>query len=148
MKIVLVLLLSLNFSLGFAQKTEKVSTKTVADKFESRSPQDPSVPPPPIMVFPAQFPGGNKKFVDLVKLNLSTEAKSPSSKIRKTEIILKIDASGNVLNISTFGEDEVFNKEVKEAARKSTENVKWEPAKNREGVKVIEVVRIPFHWKG
>jgi len=35
-----------------------------------------------------------------------------------TEIILKIDQQGNVLNISTFGKNENFNKEVKVTAAK------------------------------
>lgn len=44
--------------------------------------------------FPAYFPDGNKAFLK------------------------KIDQQGNVLNISTFGKNENFNKEVKVAAAK------------------------------
>lgn len=147
MKPLLIFLVALSFTFAFGQKAKKAPAKTVADKFQEKSPQDPSVPPPPVMVFPAQFPGGNKKFVDLVKANLTTAEKSPISKILKTEIILKIAADGSVLNISTFGEHAVFNTEVGEAALKINENIKWDPAKNKEGIKVIEIVRIPFQLK-
>lgn len=64
-----------------------------------------------------------------------------------TEIILKIDQQGNVLNISTYGKNEIFNKEVKIAITKSTQDVKWVAGKNNRGEKVIDIVKIPYRLK-
>ena len=46
-----------------------------------------------------------------------------------------------------YGPNEIFNEAVQEAAKKTTENIKWEAAKNKEGQKVIDIVRIPFRYK-
>ncbi|WP_312077043.1 hypothetical protein [Chryseobacterium sp.] len=64
-----------------------------------------------------------------------------------TEIILKIDQQGNVLNISTYGKNEIFNKEVKAAATKSTQDIKWVAGKNNQGQKVIDILKIAYHFK-
>lgn len=64
-----------------------------------------------------------------------------------TEIILKIDKLGNVLNISTYGKNEIFNKEVKQAASKSTQDINWTAGKNNKGEKVIDIVKIPYRFK-
>ncbi|QDP86301.1 hypothetical protein FNJ88_12350 [Chryseobacterium sp. SNU WT5] len=137
----------LSFNLLWAQKKDQKSTPTVSAKYESRSPQDASVPPPPVMIFPAQFPGGNRAFIKKVKEEVAKEYVPSGEGPFKTEIILKIDADGNILNVSTFGEKESFNEEIKRISYQITENVKWEPARNKEGLKVIEVVRLPFSLK-
>jgi len=47
------------FSTAFSQKA---STK-ISDRYQSSQQQDQSVPPPPRVSFPAQFPDGNKAFL-------------------------------------------------------------------------------------
>lgn len=64
-----------------------------------------------------------------------------------TDIILKIDQQGNVLNISTYGKNEIFNKKVKAAATKSTQDIKWIAGKNNQGQKVIDIVRLSYRFK-
>ena len=144
MKKIFLLILLIIFEIGFAQKAKKVDR--VKDKFESRLPQDLSVPPPPMIAFPAQYPNGNKAFIDAVKKNLDKSALKSFSKEIKTKIILKIDSDGNVINISTYGDNETFNNEVKKAAYKTTSQVKWEAGKNNRGEKVIDIVNLPFKF--
>ncbi|WP_223607414.1 hypothetical protein [Chryseobacterium sp. OSA05B] len=144
MKKVFLLILILIFGIGLAQKVKK--EEKVKDKFESRQPQDMSVPPPPMVAFPAQYPKGNKAFIDHVKKNLNTDALKALGKDLKTKIILKVNSEGNVINVSTYGGDETFNTEVKKAAEKATYNVKWEAGKNNRGEKVIDIVNLPFRY--
>ena len=144
MKKVFLLILILIFGVGLAQKVKK--EEKVKDKFESRQPQDMSVPPPPMVAFPAQYPKGNKAFIENVKKNLNTDALKAPGKDLKTKIILKVNSEGNVINVSTYGGDETFNTEVKKAAEKATYNVKWEAGKNNKGEKVIDIVNLPFKY--
>ena len=132
---------------GFAQKITDKKESKIATKFESQQAQDFSVPPPPITTFPAQFPTGNKDFLKKVESNLNKEQLKIDDTNLSTQIILKIDAIGNVINIAMYGPNEIFNEAVQEAAKKTTENIKWEAAKNKEGQKVIDIVRIPFRYK-
>lgn len=132
------------FGLGFAQKVKK--EEKVKDKFESQQPQDMSVPPPPMVAFPAQYPNGNKAFIENVKKNLNVDVLKPLGKDLKTKIILKVNSEGNVVNVSTFGTNEIFNTEVKKAAEKATSKIKWEAGKNNRGEKVIDIVNLPFKY--
>ncbi|WP_262151351.1 hypothetical protein [Chryseobacterium foetidum] len=139
MKKILLLPTLLLFTISFSQK--------IADRYQSFQPQDQSVPPPPGVSFPAQFPNGNKAFLKLTDQNINKNNLKSLDKTLSTEIILKIDQQGNVLNISTYGKNEVFNKEVKAAATKSTQDVKWTAGKNSQGQKVIDIVKIPYRFK-
>ncbi|MBD3906143.1 hypothetical protein NAL32_10295 [Chryseobacterium sp. Ch-15] len=144
MKKIFLFILLIIFETGFAQKVKK--NERVKDKFESKQPQDLSVPPPPMITFPAQYPNGNKAFIDAVKKNIDKSALKELNKELKTKIILKIDSEGNVINISTYGDNEIFNNEVKKAADKTTSKVKWEAGKNNQGEKVIDIVNLPFKF--
>ena len=137
------ILLILSFQTLLSQKQE---TK-IADRYQSSQPQDQSVPPPPRVTFPAQFPDGNKVFLKKIDENIDKEKLQDIGENLNTEIILKIDQQGNVLNISTFGKNEIFNKEVKATAAKSTQNIKWTAGKNSQGEKVIDIVKIPYRFK-
>lgn len=121
--------------------------KKIVDQYASRQPQDASVPSPPAITFPAQFPGGNKAFVKKVEEKLNKEALKSLSQKLDTQIILKIDSDGNVLNISTYGKNDIFNDEVKTAAAKATDKIQWTAGKNNRGEKVIDIVKIPFRYK-
>lgn len=123
------------------------SQQKIADRYQYSQPQDQSVPPPPRVTFPAQFPDGNKAFLKKNDENIDKEKLQDIGKNLNIEIILKIDQQGNVLNISTFGKNETFNKEVKAAATKSTQNIKWTAGKNSQGEKVIDIVRLPYRFK-
>lgn len=144
MKKIFLLILLIIFETGFAQKVKK--EERIKDKYESKQPQDLSVPPPPMIAFPAQYPNGNKAFIDAVKKNIDKSALKNLSKELKTKIILKVDSGGNVINISTYGGNEIFNNEVKKAAEKTTLKVKWEAGKNNQGEKVIDIVNLPFKF--
>ncbi|MBW3524493.1 hypothetical protein [Chryseobacterium sp. NKUCC03_KSP] len=133
----------LSIIIVFSQKQE---TK-IADRYQSSQPQDQSVPAPPRVTFPAQFPDGNKAFLKKIDENIDKEKLQDIGKNLNTEIILKIDQQGNVLNISTFGKNENFNKEVKITATRSTQNIKWTAGKNSQGEKVIDIVRLPYRFK-
>lgn len=133
------------FGIMFSQKNK--AENTLKEKHESRQAQDLSVPPPPITDFPAQFSGGNRLFLENVRKNLSESDFKSSDKILKTKIILKIDQKGNVLNISTYGSNSAFNGEVKKSAEKVTKNTIWEPAKNKMGITLIDIVNLPFEFK-
>ena len=144
MKKIGLIFLILVFGSGFAQKVKQaVKAK---DKFESKQPQDMSVPPPPVTAFPAQYPGGNKIFISNVGKNIDPAAVNNLTKNLKTKIILKIGTDGKVLNISTYGSNDVFNTEVKKAVEKTTANVPWQPGKNNKGEKVIDIVNLPFTY--
>ena len=147
MKKSLLLLLILTLNILAAQKIKSGQKATTAQKLEKMQPQDPSVPPPPITLFPAQFPGGNKEFIKRIGENVNREVLNTLSHNLRTQIILKIDPSGNVLNISTYGPNENFNEQIKKSAQKVTEDIKWKPAKNKEGSKVTDIVRLPFTLK-
>lgn len=127
------------FSISFSQK--------ISDRYQSSQPQDQSVPPPPRVTFPAQFPDGNKAFLKKIDQNINKNNLKNSGSNLSTEIILKIDQHGNVLNISTYGKHEIFNKEVKAAATKSTQDIQWTAGKNNQGQKVIDIVKIPYRFK-
>ena len=71
MKKILIIIVSLTFSNFSAQKTALKSGEKVTTRFENFQPQDQSVPPPPISLFPAQFPGGNKLFIKKVAENMN-----------------------------------------------------------------------------
>lgn len=137
------ILLILSFQTLFSQKPQ---TK-IADRYQSKQPQDLSVPPPPRVTFPAHFPSGNRAFLKKIDENIDKENLQDIGENLNTEIILKIDQQGNVLNISTFGKNEIFNKEVKAAAAKSIQNIKWIAGKNNQGEKVIDIVKIPYRFK-
>lgn len=139
MKKILLLPTLLLFTISFSQK--------ISDRYQSSQPQDQSVPSPPRVIFPAQFPNGNKDFLKFIDQNINKNNLKNSGGNLSTEIILKIDQEGNVLNISTYGKNEIFNKEVKNAATKSTEDVKWTTGKNSQGQKVIDIVKIPYRFK-
>ncbi|MBL1219525.1 hypothetical protein JET18_01670 [Chryseobacterium sp. L7] len=147
MKKIALLSLTCMSAMAFSQNKKTNAAPKIADRYESRQQQDPSVPPPPTIAFPAQFPGGNKAFVKKVEQNLNKEALTSLSKTLNTQIILKIDQEGNVLNISTYGKDEIFNSEVKAAAISATDTIKWTAGKNNRGEKVIDIVKIPFRYK-
>jgi len=127
------------FSISFSQK--------ISDRYQSSQPQDQSVPPPPRVSFPAQFPDGNKAFLKEIDQYINSNNLKNSGKNLNTEIILKIDQQGNVLNISTYGKNEIFNKEIKAVALKSTQDIKWTAGKNNQGQKVIDIVKIPYRLK-
>lgn len=127
----------------FAQNTKKQNEMNVKSKMEARLPQDPSVPPPPINSFPAQYPKGNRAFLQLVEKNVNKESLKGQPKKLETKIIIKIDDDGTVLNVSAYGENEVFNKEVENAAKKIG-TTKWTAGKNRQGENVIDLVKLPF----
>lgn len=133
----------LSIIIVFSQKQE---TK-IADRYQSKQPQDQSVPLPPRVTFPAHFPSGNRAFLKKIDENIDKEKLQDIGENLNTEIILKIDQQGNVLNISTFGKNETFNKEVKAAAAKSTQNIKWTAGKNSQGEKVIDIVKMPYRFK-
>ncbi|MCX8524285.1 energy transducer TonB [Chryseobacterium formosus] len=139
MKKILLLPTLLLFTIGFSQK--------IADRYQSSQPQDQSVPPPPRVAFPAQFPNGNKTFLKMIHQNINKNNLKNLGSTLNTEIILKIDQQGNVLNISTYGKNEIFNKEVKAAATKSIQDAKWTAGKNNKGEKVIDIVKIPYRFK-
>jgi uncharacterized protein YuzE len=143
MKKIFCILSILSFTIVFSQKQE---TK-IADRYQSKQPQDSSVPPPPRVTFPAHFPSGNSAFLKKIDGNIDKEKLQDIGENLNTEIILKIDQQGNVLNISTFGKNETFNKEVKAAAAKSIQNIKWTAGKNSQGEKVIDIVKIPYRFK-
>ncbi|OPC56339.1 hypothetical protein DSC47_19590 [Elizabethkingia miricola] len=127
----------------FAQNAKKQSEMNVKNKMEARQPQDLSVPPPPVNSFPAQYPKGNRAFLQLVEKNISKESLKGQPKKLETKIIIKVDDEGTVLNISTYGINEVFNKEVEIAAKKVS-TMKWTAAKKRQGENVIDLVKLPF----
>lgn len=143
MKKIFCILTILSFTMFFSQKQE---TK-IADRYQSKQPQDQSVPPPPRVTFPAHFPSGNRAFMKKIDENIDKQKLQDIGENLNTEIILKIDQQGNLLNISTFGKNETFNKEVKAAATKSTQNIKWIAGKNSQGEKVIDIVKIPYRFK-
>ena len=45
-------------------------SQTVKETFDAKQPQDLNVPPPPSITFPAQYPEGNKKFIQEIKTNI------------------------------------------------------------------------------
>ncbi|MDV3550097.1 hypothetical protein CMU66_13825 [Elizabethkingia anophelis] len=141
-KILFLMLLSM-FSFCFTQNTKKKDDTSVKNKMEARQPQDLSVPPPPVNSFPAQYPKGNRAFLQLVEKNINKEALKGQPKKLETKVIIKIDDDGTVLNISTYGINEVFNKEVEVAAKKVS-TIKWTAGKNRQGENVIDLVKLPF----
>lgn len=144
----LILLFSLFiFNIIFSQKIQTKQETKIADRYQSKQPQDLSVPPPPRVTFPAHFPSGNRAFLKKIDENIDKEKLQDIGENLNTEIILKIDQQGNVLNISTFGKNEIFNKEVKAAAAKSTQNIKWTAGKNSQGEKVIDIVKMPYRFK-
>ncbi|MDM1554493.1 MULTISPECIES: hypothetical protein [Chryseobacterium] len=134
-------------TIAFSQKRSNKGDAKLVNKYESKQPQDFSVPPPPVNPFPAQFPDGNKMFVKKIEQNLNKNVLAALPKSLHTELIIKIDDEGNVINISAYGKDETFNDEVKVSAAKSTEKIKWIAGKNNRGEKVVDMVRIPFHYK-
>ncbi|OPB84563.1 hypothetical protein [Elizabethkingia miricola] len=142
-KKILFLIILLTFSFCFAQNTKKKDETSVKNKMEARQPQDLSVPPPPVNSFPAQYPKGNRVFLQLVEKNINKESLKGQPKKLETKIIIKVDDEGTVLNISTYGINEVFNKEVEIAAKKVS-TTKWTAAKNRQGENVIDLVKLPF----
>lgn len=135
------LLFVVNFC--FAQNAKKQSEMNVKNKMEARQPQDLSVPPPPVNSFPAQYSKGNRAFLQLVEKNINKESLKEQPKKLETKIIIKVDDEGTVLNISTYGINEIFNKEVEIAAKKVS-TTKWKAAKNRQGENVIDLVKLPF----
>ncbi|OPC31304.1 hypothetical protein [Elizabethkingia miricola] len=135
------LLFVVNFC--FAQNAKKQSEMNVKNKMEARQPQDLSVPPPPVNSFPAQYSKGNRAFLQLVEKNINKESLKEQPKKLETKIIIKVDDEGTVLNISTYGINEIFNKEVEIAAKKVS-TTKWTAAKNRQGENVIDLVKLPF----
>lgn len=143
MKNLILIFALLIFNIAFSQK----SPAKIADRYQSAQPQDQSVPPPPRIAFPAHFLGGNSAFLKKIDKNIDKEKLEDIGENLNTEIILKIDQQGNVLNISTYGKNETFNKEVKTAATKSTENIMWTAGKNTQGEKVIDIVKIPYRFK-
>lgn len=145
-KIILVSFIGLSTA-AFGQNTKTKGDTKIVNRYESRQPQDPSVPPPPVNNFPAQFPGGNKAFVKKVEQLLNKDAVKSLGKSLNTEIIIKVDDDGKVLNVSTYGKNETFNNEVKAAAAKATDKVVWTAGKNNRGEKVIDLVKLPFHYK-
>lgn len=138
--------MSLSFcGMLFSQKNK--TENTIKQKHESRQPQDLSIPPPPVTDFPAQYPGGNRLFLENIRKNLAKIDFESAEKVLKTKFILKIDPKGNVLNISTYGKNTIFNDEVKKTAEKVTKNTQWDPAKNKQGTPVIDIVNLPFEFK-
>lgn len=127
----------------FAQNAKKQSEMNVKNKMEARQPQDLSVPPPPVNSFPAQYPKGNRAFLQLVEKNINKETLKGQPKKLETKVIIKIDDDGTVLNISTYGINEVFNKEVEVAAKKVS-ITKWTAGKNCHSENVIDLVKLPF----
>lgn len=75
--------------------------------------------------------------------NINKETLKGQPKKLETKVIIKIDDDGTVLNISTYGINEVFNKEVEVAAKKVS-ITKWTAGKNRQGENVIDLVKLPF----
>ncbi len=115
---------------------------TVQQKFEQSRPSAPDVPAPPVMLHPAAYPGGNKTFVTKVKENISFDHKVVPK--YKATLILKISPEGEVQNISVYAPDEALNNTIKKAAHQVTDHIRWEPARNKAGIPVVDVVRLPI----
>ncbi|MEC5156789.1 hypothetical protein [Chryseobacterium sp. MP_3.2] len=147
MKTNFIIIALLTFSGISAQQKNVKSVEKVTTRFEKSQPQDQSVPPPPISLFPAQFPGGNKLFIKKVAENMDQNYILTLKQNAKTQLILKIDQAGNVINISTFGPSETFNEEVHKAATKTTSAIVWQPSKNKAGINTIDIVKLPFTFK-
>ena len=145
-KVALIICITIS-TIVFSQKNSNKGETKLVNKYESKQSQDFSVPPPPVNPFPAQFPDGNKAFVKKIEQNLNKAALASLSGTLTTELIVKVDDEGNIINISTYGKNEIFNNEVKTAATKSTEKIKWVIGKNNKGEKVVDIVRIPFRYK-
>lgn len=79
MKKILLLPTLLLFTISFSQK--------IADRYQSYQPQDHSVPPPPRVSFPAQFPNGNKAFLKLINENINKNNLKNQGATSNTEII-------------------------------------------------------------
>lgn len=60
---------------------------------------------------------------------------------------MKIGKDGEVLNISTYGNDENFNNTVKKTIKKITKEKKWTAGKNKQGENVIDIVSLPIEIK-
>ena len=126
------------FQLGISQ--------TVRDKYESQQTQDFNVPPPPIITFPAQYPTGNKKFIEEINANIDRTGLE-TNKTYRSKMILKIGSDGEVLNISVYGNYEDFNNELKKTIQKITQQKKWTAGKNKLGENVIDIVVLPIEIK-
>lgn len=120
---------------------------TASQRYEKMQPQDRSVPPPPVTTFPATFPGGNKTFADKTVLLIHRENLPASVKTYETQVSLKIDAEGNVVNISVLGNNPEIDRAIKAAAYRVTSNIRWNPGRNKAGVHVVDIVRIPLRIK-
>ena len=138
MKKVILLILLIMFQFGMSQ--------TVKETFDAKQPQDLNVPPPPSITFPAQYSEDNKKFIQEIKTNIDMTILE-TRKTYKTKIILKIGKNGEVLNISTYGNDEHFNNTVKKTIKKITQEKKWNAGKNKHGENVIDIVTLPIEIK-
>lgn len=130
------------FGLFFSQK----DASTIADKFESVQAQDFSVPPPPLIAFPAQFPKGNKEFLNLITKEIDKTKLMGMGKKLATKIIIHIDDEGNVISINTYGSNDTFQNIVMDAAYKVTKDIKWKSGQNKNGENVIDVLRLPFSF--
>lgn len=126
------------FQLGISQ--------TVRDKYQSQQTQEFNVPPPPNITFPAQYPTGNKKFIEEIKTTVDV-TRLETNHTYKSKIILKIGSDGEVLNISAYGNDEDFNNELKKTIQKITQQKKWTAGKNKLGENVIDIVALPIEIK-
>jgi len=51
-----------------------------------------------------------------------------------------------VLNISTYGPNELLSKELKKAAEKTTMTTLWIPGENSSGKEVLDIVTLPFKF--
>ncbi|WHF52593.1 hypothetical protein QGN23_04770 [Chryseobacterium gotjawalense] len=138
MQKIIIIISLLSFQFGISQ--------TVRNEFESKQPQDLNVPPPPNITFPAQYPTGNKKFIEEIKANIDRTGLE-TNKTYKAKIILKIENDGEVLNISTYGSDENFNNELKKTIQNITQQKKWTAGKNKQGENVIDIVALPIEIK-
>lgn len=126
--------------------TNLIFAQNIKNRYQSSQAQDTSVPPPPMVTFPAQFPGGNKLYLKTISENIDKTLFLDLQKTLRTTIILKVDVSGKVLNISTFSDNKIFDKEVKRAAEKANGNIIWEAGKNKSGENVIDIVKLPFKF--
>lgn len=84
-----------------------------------------------------QFPRGINAFRTLISQNFDTSVFKGNEGIVKTKLFIEIDENGKVTNVTSEGDNEIFNKETVRSVY-STKNQTWTPAtENGKAVKYI-----------
>ncbi len=127
-----------------------IEQKSATSTSDARYVQDLAIDPPVKVsneyTTTPEYPGGINAMRNKVSQNFNGSILKGDEGIVRSDIQFVIDEKGEVSNIKTMGNNEIFNNEAYKAVRLANENITWKPA-TKDGNPVKYIFKLPLTMK-